>query len=115
MAGLSVVAAAVMVDSFERDVEGSNIQGLPDALWWALVTVTTVGYGDQFPVTAGGRGVGVVLMLMGIGIFGLLAGSLASFFVRHEESEPDPQLRDIQQRLERIEQSLEAMGEDRRR
>ena len=111
--GLSVVAAALMVDAFERGVEGSNIQGLPDALWWALVTVTTVGYGDRFPVTAGGRGVGVVLMIMGIGLFGLLAGSLASFFIQQEETEPDPQLNDIQERLERIERSLQTLEEDR--
>jgi voltage-gated potassium channel len=113
VAGLSVVAAALMVESFERDVEGSNIQGLPDALWWALVTVTTVGYGDRFPVTAGGRGVAVVLMIMGIGLFGLLAGSLASFFIQKEETEPDPQLTDIQERLERIERSLQTLEGDR--
>lgn len=70
--------------------------------------------GDRFPVTAGGRGVAVVLMLMGIGLFGLLAGSLASFFVRQEETETDPQLKDIRERLGRIEQSLEALGKDRR-
>jgi len=110
VAGLAVVGAGLLVESFERGVEGSNIQGVADALWWALVTVTTVGYGDRFPVTAGGRGVAVVLMLMGIGLFGLLAGSLASFFVQQEETETDPQLSDIQERLERIEQALQNIG-----
>jgi voltage-gated potassium channel len=50
-----VVTGALMVESFERDVPDSNITSLPDAIWWAITTVTTVGYGDRFPVTAGGR------------------------------------------------------------
>ena len=51
-----------------------------DALWWAIVTLTTVGYGDIVPKTTAGRVDGVMIMVTGIGILGLLAGSLASFF-----------------------------------
>lgn len=51
-----------------------------DALWWAVVTLTTVGYGDIVPKTTTGRVDGVMIMVTGIGILGLLAGSLASFF-----------------------------------
>lgn len=68
--------------------------------------MTTVGYGDRFPVTAGGRGIAVVLMLLGIGLFGWLAGSLASYFTGKEESEVDPQLLEISARLKRIEALL---------
>jgi voltage-gated potassium channel len=50
-----VVAGALMVESFERGAPDSNIDSIPDAMWWAVTTVTTVGYGDRFPVTAGGR------------------------------------------------------------
>jgi voltage-gated potassium channel len=51
-----------------------------DALWWAAVTMTTVGYGDIVPITQGGRFMGVILMFAGVGVLGVLAGALASFF-----------------------------------
>jgi hypothetical protein len=54
----------------------ANSRSIPDALWRAVTTVTTVGYGGRFPTTPAGRGVGIALMLVGIALFGLLAGSL---------------------------------------
>ncbi|MGH2574043.1 MAG: potassium channel family protein [Actinomycetota bacterium] len=102
-----VVGAALLVESFERGAPDANITSVPDALWWAVTTVTTVGYGDRFPTTPAGRGVAVFLMILGIALFGFLAGSLASFFLeRREESEVDPKLDEIAARLERIESAL---------
>lgn len=77
-----VLLGAWLVMLFERDATGSNIHDYPDALWWAVVTVTTVGYGDRFPVTEGGRAVAVVLMLVGIGLIGTLTATVASIFVK---------------------------------
>ena len=51
-------------------------------MWWAIVTVTTVGYGDRYPVTEGGRMVAAVLMLLGIGLIGVLTATVASVFVK---------------------------------
>ena len=80
-----------------------------------MATVTTVGYGDTFPTTAAGRGIGVALMIVGIAVFGLLAGSLASVFVeRREEKQVDPQLAEIAHRLDRIEETLRRKGADDR-
>ena len=102
-----VIASGLLVYSVEQDAAEGNIKSLPDGLWWAVTTVTTVGYGDRFPTTAAGRGVGVVLMIVGIALFGFLAGSLASFFVdQREEEKVDPKLAEISNRLERIEQLL---------
>ena len=73
-----VVTCAYIAYQAERPVN-PEFENYADALWWAVVTICTVGYGDITPVTAEGRWAGVVLMVTGIGIIGALAGSLASF------------------------------------
>lgn len=90
VATVVVFAGAGLELSFEAHAGGSNphaIHSYGDALWWAVVTVTTVGYGDHYPVTAGGRGVAVVLMLVGIAIIGLVTASVATFFIG-EKTDP---------------------------
>lgn len=86
-AGYSLVlmlCAALVVRSVEPPDSGYESFG--DAMWWAVVTFTTVGYGDLFPVTAAGRIVAVALMLGGVALIGALAGSLGSFFMSSEET-----------------------------
>jgi voltage-gated potassium channel Kch len=61
---------------------GANIQTASDALWWAYVTVATVGYGDRYPVTTDGRIVGILLMTAGVGLFSVLTSYLADWFRR---------------------------------
>lgn len=75
---------AWLVLLFEENAKTSNIHSYADALWWAIVTVTTVGYGDRFPVTAGGRTVSVILMLVGIGLIGVLTATVASVFIQEK-------------------------------
>ncbi len=102
-----VVGAGVLVSEVERSAPTAEIKTVADGLWWAVTTVTTVGYGDLTPVTALGRGIAVVLMLMGVGLFGLLAASLASFFIeKQSEDTVGAKLDAISQRLDRIEASL---------
>jgi voltage-gated potassium channel len=81
-AAATLVIGAWLVLLFEENAKGSNIHNYPDALWWAVVTVTTVGYGDRFPVTGGGRTVAVILMLVGIGLIGVLTATVASVFIK---------------------------------
>lgn len=102
-----VFASAGLEVAFEVHARGTNIHGFADALWWAVVTVTTVGYGDKYPVTGVGRGVAVVLMLVGIGLIGILTATVASFFVQENADDQSADLKDLQERLGRIEQMLE--------
>ena len=61
--------------------ESSNIKNAEDAIWWSFVTITTVGYGDYYPVTTGGRIVASILMLSGISLFGAYSGLMLKFFI----------------------------------
>jgi voltage-gated potassium channel len=107
-----VLGSAGLVVELERGAPEANIESFGEALWWGVTTVTTVGYGDTFPVTAAGRGIAIVLMLLGISLFGVLAASLAAYFVEQDaRSEAESRLTDIQTRLGRIEQALRG-GED---
>jgi voltage-gated potassium channel len=76
--GVVVLGAAVAYRAEHATNPGFATFG--DALWWAIVTLTTVGYGDIVPKTTAGRVDGVMIMLTGVAVLGLLAGSLASFF-----------------------------------
>jgi voltage-gated potassium channel len=80
---LVLVVASILVLEFEtRAPPGeANITTGGDALWWGIVTITTVGYGDKFPVTTLGRLTGVAVMFAGVGIIGALASILASVLV----------------------------------
>jgi voltage-gated potassium channel len=78
---LIVFMAALAVLDAERGVPGSTIETYPEALWWGVATITTVGYGDFYPTTLDGRLVAVFLMIGGIGLIGFVTGSLASWIV----------------------------------
>ncbi len=75
-----IVLCSVLFYQVEH-VENPNIKGLDDSLWWGFVTSTTVGYGDIYPMTSIGRIIAMVVMLIGIGIFGFITASVASILV----------------------------------
>jgi voltage-gated potassium channel len=68
----------------EQGAPTANIKTYPDAVWWAFVTITTVGYGDYYPVTVLGRTMALILMFFGLGIIGVLSSYLASTFISLE-------------------------------
>ena len=93
---------------FEEDAPGANITTGGDALWWGYVTATTVGYGDQFPVTTGGRIAGLVMLTVGVALFATFSGFLANTFLsaKREPSEPAPTDKDLHAALREVERLL---------
>ena len=81
--------SGLAVTDAERGYPGANIEGVGDGWWWALTTMSTVGYGDQYPVSTPGRIVGVALMIMGVALLGTITAALASNFngARNKEAQ----------------------------
>ena len=105
-----LIASAALVTVFEKHDPNGNIKSFADGIWWAFVTIFTVGYGDKYPVTPEGRGIAIALMAVGLGLSGMVAGTVASFFVQRQVDEnQQPSLREVLERLERIEHRLDAL------
>ena len=106
----AILTGAALTLAFEHEQPGSNIGDYTDALWWAFVTCTTVGYGDHSPVTGGGQIVALFLMVVGIAGLGLLTASIAAEFVDEDEAEEfaatEADLADLKEQLDRIEAVL---------
>ncbi|CAM4081581.1 ion channel [Nocardiopsis rhodophaea] len=82
---LVVFVAALAILDAERGAAGSNISAFDEALWWTLVTITTVGYGDYYPVTEHGQLIAVALFIGGISLLGVVTGTVASWFTEKVE------------------------------
>jgi voltage-gated potassium channel len=87
---LLVLVAGLSVLEAERGRPGSTIETYPEALWWAVATITTVGYGDFYPTTVEGRMVALAVMISGIGLIGFVTGSLASWIVDRISQSEEP-------------------------
>jgi voltage-gated potassium channel len=116
VAFLSALAALAMLDA-ERTNPDANIRSYGDALWWAGTTITTVGYGNRYPTTGGGRLVGFGLMLGGIALLGVVTAALASWFVEKtaeiraaEEERTEATLDEVLAELRRVHALLDAQA-----
>ena len=88
MTGAAVIMIVIMgaaILDIERNAPGSNIHTPMDALWWGLVTITTIGYGDKFPVTTEGRLVAAVLIIFGVAMISTITASFAAWILSNEE------------------------------
>ncbi len=120
---LVLTVASVLVLQFESKSPNANITTGGDAFWYSIVTITTVGYGDFYPVTTAGRVTAMFIMFMGVGIIGALASILASLLVggsspAEEEQTPaaapalsvQEELKAVKEELAVMRQMLEKMG-----
>lgn len=115
VAGVTVLGLYLSASIILR-LEGSDnsaISSPMDAIWWSVVTVTTVGYGDVVPTTTGGRMVGMVLMIFGVAYYGVISGLLASWLVDIDESAHNDleqqQLDRLNHKLDRLERKIDQL------
>lgn len=108
-ASATVLLGASGIFLFEMG-QNPTIDSFGDALWWSMVTATTVGYGDVSPVTPEGRVIAVFLMLIGIGTIGIFTATVASFFIERE----DDAAGSVEARLLAIEAKLDQLLKERR-
>jgi len=108
---LIVTFSSIAILQFEHRT-GANIQTPEDAFWWSLVTVTTVGYGDKFPLSTEGRFIASALMIVGVGLFGTFTGYVATWFLAPGENEQNRELEEIRAELEAIRGLLEKRAPD---
>ena len=90
---------SLLLLNIEADAPGANITTASDAIWYIIVTMSTVGYGDQYPVTNAGRIVGAVIIIVGVGVFGTLTGYLANLFLTPSKKDTSAKPDDLETRL----------------
>jgi voltage-gated potassium channel len=77
---LLLIFSSILILKVE-DVPNGNIKTASDAVWWAFTTISTIGYGEFYPVSNAGRAIAGVLIIFGVGVFGTLSGLIASWFL----------------------------------
>ncbi len=108
---LLVFVGALAILDAERGQAEATIQSFPDALWWAAVTITTVGYGDLSPATPTGRLIAVALMVGGIALIGVVTGTLASWIVSRVAQEDETNQVATRHQIDALEKKIDALIE----
>ncbi len=111
LATLTILAiSSVVILLVESGVQDANIHTAEQAIWWALVTISTVGYGDYYPVTTVGHIIGSIVIVTGVSFFGVISGYMASIFVGPDEHKINEQQNTHQQEIRsELEQALKRM------
>jgi voltage-gated potassium channel len=103
-----ITASSTAILHFEVS-DDANIKKAEDALWWAFATITTVGYGEYFPITTEGRIIAAILMTAGVGLFGAFSAALAAWFLAPENEETDAEIAAMREELRKVRAALEKL------
>ena len=106
---LLVLVSSLAVFDAERYAPGSLITSYGEAVWWACVTVTTVGYGDTYPVTFGGRCIAVAMMVCGIALLGTITAIIASWMVEQVRAQEETQEAATRAQVERLSEQIDRL------
>ncbi len=112
VAFLLIVIASIAILQFETTPD-ANIRSPEDAVWWAVVTITTVGYGDRYPTTTEGRLIGALLMMGGVGLFGVLSGFIAAWFLQPAQGAQTSEVQLLADEVRSLRESIESKLPDR--
>jgi voltage-gated potassium channel len=104
-----IVGSSTAVLYFEKAPE-SNIRTADNALWWAFATITTVGYGELYPVTAEGRIIAAILMTAGVGLFGAFSAALAAWFLVPEDEATDAEIAGLREEIRKLREAVEGLA-----
>ncbi|MFZ5475230.1 MAG: potassium channel family protein [Myxococcota bacterium] len=107
---VTILSGAIAFQIVEPEASGT----FGDALWWATVTVSTVGYGDMVPHTQGGKAVAALLIVFGVGVFGYVAGFMANLLNDPEEEEILVICRRLEDKVDTLQREVDALREERR-
>jgi voltage-gated potassium channel len=87
LVALGTIFLVVIAGAVQAEANAGEFKSLWDGIWWAIVTVTTVGYGDIYPTTVSGRLIGMALMFLGIGFLAVLTATISSRFIKSERAD----------------------------
>lgn len=103
-----VIASSTAILHFEASPE-TNIKTAENAFWWAFGTITTVGYGELYPVTMEGRIIAAILMTAGVGLFGAFSAALAAWFLVPEDEATDAEIFELREEVRRLREAVERL------
>ncbi|HKR62168.1 MAG TPA: ion transporter [Thermoanaerobaculia bacterium] len=107
-----ITASSTAILHFEV-ADDSNIKTADNALWWAFATITTVGYGEYYPVTPEGRIVAAILMTAGVGLFGAFSAALAAWFLVPENEATETELAAMREELQKLREVVERLAREK--
>jgi voltage-gated potassium channel len=111
ISGILVIFCSIAILHVETGPD-SNIKTPSDALWWAITTVTTVGYGDKYPITLEGRAVAVILMIAGVGLFATFTAYISSFFLESANKKHESEITELIAEVRLLRKRLDSMAQE---